>query len=118
VFVPQITANAVRFKLVFLRFGCFCHLFHQFAAHPTAEIVHFRCKFPRCGVQGYHFLPHQTGLRLQCMYIYWGKPVGWVEILWLSIGVGEAGVSILWRAPVRLRREDGLQIAEGTFRAR
>lgn len=52
------------------------------------------------------------------MYIYWTKPVGWVEILWLSIGVGEAGVSILWRAPVRLRREDGLQIAEGTFRAR
>ena len=52
------------------------------------------------------------------MYIYWRKPVGWVEILWLSIGVGEAGVSILWRASVRLRREDGLQIAEGTIRAR
>jgi len=48
------------------------------------------------------------------MYIYWRKPVGWVKILWLSIGVGEAGVSILWRASVRLRREDGLQIAEGT----
>ena len=52
------------------------------------------------------------------MYIYWRKPVGWVESLWLSIGVGEAGVSILWRASVRLRREDGLQIAEGTIRAR
>ena len=27
--------------------------------------------------------------------------------IWLNIRVGEAGVSILWRASVRLRREDG-----------
>jgi len=50
------------------------------------------------------------------MYIYPKKPRGSVDILWLDIGVGVAGVSNLWRASVRLRREDGLQIAEGTPR--
>ena len=41
------------------------------------------------------------------MYIYCRIGGGWVEILWLDIGVGDGGVSNLWRAPVRLRREDG-----------
>ena len=41
------------------------------------------------------------------MYIYWSKGGARPHILWLFIGVGVAGVSILWRARVRLRREDG-----------
>jgi len=107
VLVPIIATYAVGFKLEFLWFGCFCHLLSDLLAHPTAEIVHFCCEFPRCGVQGYHFLPHQLRPGRRCMYIYWRIGGGWVQILWLDIGVGEGGVSILWRARVRLRREDG-----------
>lgn len=59
--VPQAAAITVRFELQFLRFGCFCHLFGNLLAHPTAEIVHFACEFPRCGVQSNHFLPHIQG---------------------------------------------------------
>ena len=114
--VPEIASRAVRFELKLLWFGSFCHLFFQFRAHPAAKVVHSCCKFPRRGVQGYHFLPHRSTLTCQCMYIYPKKPRGSVDILWLDIGVGVAGVSNLWRASVRLRREDGLQIAEGTPR--
>ena len=105
--VPGIATYAIRFELEFLRFGLFCHLCLDLFAHPAAKIVHSCCKFPRCGVQGYHFLPHQVGRGCRCMYIYWRIRRGWVEILWLDIGVGDGGVSILWRARVRLRREDG-----------
>ena len=34
--------------------------------------------------------------------------------IWLNIRVGEAGVSILWRASVRLRREDGIRWGSST----